>query len=328
MDEPLITVIVPVYNVELYLDRCIKSICNQTYRSLEIILVDDGSPDRCGEMCDEYASLDSRIRVIHKENGGLSDARNAGLDVMTGSMVGFVDSDDWIEAEMYETLLAEKRRNESQISCCGTKRIQEDGSVTYLNPDLDEVSIYCGTESQRELIRNTRVTNSVCDKLYDSSIFTGLRFRKGMLFEDFQIQPKCIARAQRVSYCAKPLYCYYQSPSSILRGNLSIKQYDSIVASQECVEYYKEFYPDLVERALVRHIELLLSLFVASDSYPEWKDLRKQMRRDIYQTMQLVRTATVTTNKLKMKMHLFNSSEALYMFISRLYAFTRARLRD
>lgn len=103
--EPLISVIVPVYKVEQYLDECVQSIINQTYKNLEIILVDDGSPDRCPEMCDEYARQDSRIKVIHKENGGLSSARNAGLDVATGEYIGFVDSDDFIDKEMYEKLL-------------------------------------------------------------------------------------------------------------------------------------------------------------------------------------------------------------------------------
>ena len=103
--NPLISVIVPVYKVEEYLARCVDSILGQTYRNLEILLVDDGSPDRCGVMCDEYASRDSRIRVIHKENGGLSSARNAAIDVARGEYIGFVDSDDWIEPETYEALL-------------------------------------------------------------------------------------------------------------------------------------------------------------------------------------------------------------------------------
>ena len=101
----LISVIVPVYKVEPYLDKCVRSIVEQTYQNLEIILVDDGSPDNCGAICDAWAEKDSRIKVIHKENGGLSDARNAGMDVATGQWIAFVDSDDWIAEEMYESLL-------------------------------------------------------------------------------------------------------------------------------------------------------------------------------------------------------------------------------
>ena len=102
---PLISVIVPIYNVEKYLDRCVDSIINQTYKNLEIILVDDGSPDNCPQMCDDYAKKDSRIKVVHKENGGLSDARNVGMEVATGEYVSFIDSDDYISLDCYETVL-------------------------------------------------------------------------------------------------------------------------------------------------------------------------------------------------------------------------------
>ena len=115
MSKPLITVIVPVYKVEKYLEKCVKSILNQTYENLEIILVDDGSPDNCGNMCDELAKQDSRIRVIHKSNGGLSSARNAGLDVMTGEYVGFVDSDDYIDAASVPKILSWIDREEADI---------------------------------------------------------------------------------------------------------------------------------------------------------------------------------------------------------------------
>ena len=135
MNKPLISVIVPVYKVEKYLERCVKSICAQTYQNLEIVLVDDGSPDQCGEMCDMFAKQDSRIRVVHKENGGLSDARNAGLDVMTGDYVGFVDSDDWIEPDMYQVLYERLIKEKAEISCCGMKRCTDLGVHSYLNPN-------------------------------------------------------------------------------------------------------------------------------------------------------------------------------------------------
>ena len=117
-NEPLISIIVPIYKVEDYLDRCIQSILNQSYKNIEIILVDDGSPDRCGSICDAYALTDSRVKVIHKENGGLSDARNAGLEVVNGSLIGFVDSDDLIHPRMYELMLNALTSTHSDISIC------------------------------------------------------------------------------------------------------------------------------------------------------------------------------------------------------------------
>ena len=132
MDAPLISVIVPVYKVEAYLDRCVQSIVDQTYRNLEIILVDDGSPDNCPAMCDAWAEKDSRIRVIHKENGGLSDARNAGMAVTAGEFVGFVDSDDSIAPEMYQMLLERMNADGSDIAACGVEMVFEDGSPARL----------------------------------------------------------------------------------------------------------------------------------------------------------------------------------------------------
>ena len=126
-----ISVVIPIYNVEKYIERCIDSVLNQTYMNLEIILVDDGSPDRCGEICDNYAQIDKRIRVIHKENGGLSSARNAGLRIATGDYISFVDSDDWIEPHMYETLLKNAINYKAQISSGGVTDLVEKGE-TYI----------------------------------------------------------------------------------------------------------------------------------------------------------------------------------------------------
>ena len=173
MNDPLISVIVPVYKAEPYLDKCVNSIRNQTYKNLEIILVNDGSPDRCGEMCDAYAKADSRIRVFHKENGGQSSARNLGLDHMTGEYVGFVDSDDWIEPDMYQRLYDRMVETESQISVCGLQRDLDNGQVAYFNPSYPQNRdqlVFSTIEALRELTYTQKITNSPCDKLFQSSI--------------------------------------------------------------------------------------------------------------------------------------------------------------
>ena len=131
----LISVIVPIYNVEKYLDRCVESIINQTYKNLEIILVDDGSPDNCTQMCDDYAKKDSRIRVVHKENGGLSDARNAGMEVATGEYVSFIDSDDYISLDFYETLFQTMIDNDSDIVECSVVKFYENGKFDEYSDD-------------------------------------------------------------------------------------------------------------------------------------------------------------------------------------------------
>ena len=141
MKSDLISVVVPVYKVEKYLDECVQSIVNQTHRNLEIILVDDGSPDRCPQLCDEWAEKDSRIRVIHQKNGGLSAARNAGLDVAKGDYIGFVDSDDYIAPDMYEQLLIPLLKENKKTSCCLISRVFDNGTVVAESRDseYDEV---------------------------------------------------------------------------------------------------------------------------------------------------------------------------------------------
>src|SRR5699024_3764138 len=124
--ELTISIIIPIYGVEKYIDRCVNSVVNQTYRNLEIILVDDGSPDNCPSICDEWAKKDRRIKVIHKKNGGLSDARNVGMNSATGELIGFIDSDDWVCEEMYQLLYENMKQNDSDISACGVKMVWED----------------------------------------------------------------------------------------------------------------------------------------------------------------------------------------------------------
>ena len=134
MNLPKISVIIPVYKVEEYINRCIKSVVNQTYDNLEIILVDDGSPDNCPVICDKWAEKDSRIKVIHKNNGGLSDARNMGMKIASGELIGFIDSDDWISKEMYQLLYENMKENESDISACGVKMVWEDTAEGHPRP--------------------------------------------------------------------------------------------------------------------------------------------------------------------------------------------------
>lgn len=279
MSNPLISVIVPVYKAEPYLQRCVDSIRNQTYSNLEIILVDDGSPDRCGEMCDALAKEDKRIRVIHKENGGLSSARNAGLDIASGAYIGFVDSDDWIDLNMYQVLYDTMVQQNAQISCCAIAYSDGDRVFAYMNRKFDESFTLDTAQAQIELTRNCRITNSVDDKLYVSSIWDGLRFREGALYEDAFIQHLCIHRAKYITYMAKPMYFYFQSPNSILRGNTSLQHYDLVISGEERIAFYKEHYPEAVDHAKAGHAMACMDLLYKTHSNPEWKEYRKKILR-------------------------------------------------
>ena len=169
----MISVIVPVYHVEKYLDTCVQSILNQTYKDLEIILVDDGSADACSKMCDEYEKLDSRVKVIHKENGGLSDARNAGLDVATGDYIAFVDSDDYIHPDMYANMYAFLERNpDFNLVMCRYKKVEEDEKEIYLKQTAQDIRILEHKDFVEDMFSAEQYEEYVVvwNKLYRSSM--------------------------------------------------------------------------------------------------------------------------------------------------------------
>lgn len=174
-EKYLISVIVPVYNVEKYLDECVESIINQTYKNLEIILVDDGSPDHCPDMCEKWAEKDSRIKVVHKKNGGLSSARNAGLDVAQGDYIGFIDSDDFIDNDMFEMLLNNALEYSAEVSRC-SYRFFEDGKFVDSNEENDEIAIYTSAEATDGLKYSGYLTSIACNKLFLKKAVADIRF--------------------------------------------------------------------------------------------------------------------------------------------------------
>lgn len=219
VESPKISVIVPVYKVELYLRKCLDSIVNQTYRNLEIILVDDGSPDNCPAMCDEYAARDERIQVIHKENGGVSSARNAGLVAATGNWLGWVDSDDWIEPDMFEALLRGAQRYDADIAVCGRVEIYPNQKV----PRGWEADTILDREAAMGLLlKNDLMQNYLCDKLWKRELFQGLAFPEGKTFEDVAMVYRVFERAEKVACIAKCGYNYRQHGGSII-ANISLE---------------------------------------------------------------------------------------------------------
>ena len=179
----LISVIIPVYNVEKYLDRCVESVVNQTYKNLEIILIDDGSTDNCLAKCDEWARKDSRIKVIHKKNGGLSDARNAGLKIAQGKYIGFVDSDDWIRCDMYQMLYERLQIDDSDIAACGVEMIWEDGKSSQLLTKMGKC-VLNKQEAMRAIVEETWLKQPVWYKLYRTESIQGILFPIGKYHED------------------------------------------------------------------------------------------------------------------------------------------------
>lgn len=213
MSLPLISVIVPVYGVEQFLDTCVRSIVEQTYRNLEIILVDDGSPDRCPEMCDAWKARDSRIRVVHKQNGGLSSARNAGLDVAQGDYIGFVDSDDYIHERMYELLWDALRSAGKGMACCLSSRVSGDGKQPTVT-DTPKKTIL-GVQETLNAIFYGEAGTSVWRKLYAKPVFDGIRFPEGENNEDYPLIVPTALAAGGMVFVAQSLYCYRVREGSI-----------------------------------------------------------------------------------------------------------------
>ena len=229
--EPLISVIVPVYKVEKYLRKCVDSIIAQTYKNLEIILVDDGSPDNCGAICDEYEKKDSRIKVIHKENGGLSSARNAGLDIASGEYIGFIDSDDFVSPRMYERMYDAIKRTGADLCKCNLIGFKDGDAVEELAKQRNSVEekVYCGAD-----IYNKVGLLSAAIKLYKRNLWDELRFPVGKLHEDRFVAYKIYDRCSSVC-CIDDILYYYLSRSGSIMHTYNIKRLDDIEAVIETV---------------------------------------------------------------------------------------------
>lgn len=241
MNQPLISVIVPIYHVEKYLPRCIDSLIHQSYTNLEIILVDDGSPDNCPAICDDYAKRDARIRVIHKENGGLSDARNVGFDRSTGEYVAFIDSDDYIHPQMLEILYQLLLEKHSEIAVCN---FQPFSSETVPKSSFEEIQIesLSGMDAAKRLYQREYATQAVVawDKLYRRHIIAKNRFIVGKFNEDEFFSYKALMQASRVTFTSQKLYYYLIRPTGISQAITNPKSLDGLDAKQEALQFYKE----------------------------------------------------------------------------------------
>lgn len=246
-EMPLISVILPVYRVENYLDRCLRSITDQTYRNLEIILVDDGSPDNSGAICDAWAAKDSRIRVIHKENAGAGAARNTGLDVAIGEIISMIDSDDYLEVHMYEHLLSLMTDGVDIAECdiCWTQQddlSMDDGSKA-------EITV-CETEDAMRLhIRDEIFCQTPPNKLYRSSIIGDIRFPEGNLIDDEYFTYRVIGNAGKLAHSSACMYAYRQQPGSAMHKAFSLRRLQGLEAKQQRLSYLQERMPSLVYEA-------------------------------------------------------------------------------
>ncbi len=252
---PLISIIIPVYQVEKYLDKCLDSVVNQTYTNLEIILVDDGSPDNCPDMCDAWMSRDPRINVIHQPNGGLSRARNAGLKIAIGEFIGFVDSDDWIEADMFELLISAIMETDADIAVCRYQPESEDSKVINKVAISSEKKLYLNEEALRLIImEGSFIGTVVWNKLYRKSILENIRFHEGKIHEDNLWTPQIVGNSKLIVCIENSLYHYVIRKDSLSHdAGLKLKRiYDEHEMIEKRLEYVREHYPALEKYVILK----------------------------------------------------------------------------
>ena len=257
-----ISVIIPVYNVKQYLEKAFSSVVNQTYKNLEIILVDDGATDGSGELCDELAKTDGRAKVCHKENGGLSSARNYGLKNATGEYVIFIDSDDYIHEEMIESLYEEAKKADADVSVCGIMNVYS----TKASPQCQEVTLRfeCGPkEFLKELLIGEKIPGSICNKLLKKEIADELSFPVGKIYEDAFYHLDLVQHAKKYVVTTKPYYNYYHRGDSITTQRYNPEKLNMIEAYTGYIKYIKKEYPELMPEAFFR---LAYAYFVVLDS--------------------------------------------------------------
>lgn len=244
--QDLISVIVPIYKVETYLDECVQSILSQTHKQLEIILVDDGSPDGCPAMCDAWAEKDSRIRVIHKENGGLSDARNVGIDAATGDYIAFVDSDDWIVPEMYEKMLAALKKENADICACNILSCFPDRTCPW---GCGEYTVGGPEQFLKMIYSDTSFPVAAWNKLYPRRMWEEIRFPVGKICEDAFTTYRLVHHAQRIVQIPEALYCYRIRENSIMTSAFRFQRMDEEEAWRVNYEFIRDNYPNLKKTA-------------------------------------------------------------------------------
>jgi len=248
-NSPLISIVVPVYNVEQYLKQCIESIVRQTYKNIEIILVDDGSTDNSGVVCDEWSDRDCRIKVIHKANGGLSDARNAGMQIATGELIGFVDSDDYISENMYELLYNNMLENESDISACGVQMFWDKNTTQSRMLTPTGTYVFSNKNAIVSTIDEIILKQPVWYKLYKTDLIRDIFFPVGKYHEDVFWTYQAVARAEKISIFDTPCYFYRQRSESIMGNDFSLKRLDALEAKVMRSDFISKNFPEIADKA-------------------------------------------------------------------------------
>jgi glycosyltransferase involved in cell wall biosynthesis len=257
-EYPCVSVIVPVYNTSRYLEDCINSICSQKYTNLEIILVNDGSTDNSGDICDKYSQIDDRIKVYHKTNGGLSSARNTGIDVSNGEYIAFVDSDDWISEWMIFDMVTNMIKTNADISICGFNKTTKRESADVL---LNKYEIMNTNEAFLAMYKYSKYSSEACNKIYKKYLFDNIRYPIGKIFEDQLTTYKLINNASTIIYTTSKFYFYFMHQESIVHKKFDASYFARITGLDEAIKFFeknKTILPYIKKQWAISYVHILL----------------------------------------------------------------------
>lgn len=315
----LISVIVPIYNVENYLEKCVYSIINQSYKNLEIILVNDGSTDNSGNIADYFAKIDNRVKVFHKENGGLSDARNYGVNKANGNYIGFVDSDDYINEKMYDHLYEIITAEDADVAECSFKLVYDNHIRDFNNEEY--YLVLNQEEYLKEYFKMEKVYGAVCWKLISSKIAKNIEFPVGKYYEDAYYHLDLIDNAEKYVISGKSYYYYRMRTGSITNKKFNEKHMDNIYALDKFKNYVEENNNNLYEYFLNKEMYAYLSVFnkIIEDNY--YKENKFYYRIKKYfklNFLKLIKNNYINFNR-KACVILINLSPRIYKIILKKY---------
>lgn len=272
----MVSIIIPVYNVQDYLARCVDSVLTQTYTDLEIILVDDGSIDISGDICDEYALHDARVRVIHKENGGLSDARNAGLDVARGNYVAFIDADDYVHPSFVELLLKTINETGAQIAVSTWQELKDGDKPRKVKTKRPRCTILTQEEAISSVFYQKKFNHSACSRIFETQLFNNLRFPEGMLYEDLAIIYPLLCKVEKVALINTPMYYYMHRQGSIIT-TMSLRRTHVLDHIERIEDQVANEAPQYLPAVRSRHLSAcfnMLRLMPVDD--PKWQATKER----------------------------------------------------
>lgn len=319
-EENKLSVIIPIFNVEKYLPKCLESVINQTFKNMEIILIDDGATDDSGKICDQYGKCDKRIKVIHKKNEGTSCARNVGIDIATGKYISFLDSDDWIEPEMYETLIRLLEENNIEMACCGFKRIYENRSIVYGNTGI--IKFYDIETAINSLIKEEGIRFELWNKVFYRDIIGDIRFKNNQVFEEVYFDRKILMRIKNVVYIDKPMHNYLMIREGNTNSHFKNAKLGVFKELDDFIKELKEFgLMDSAQRIEAYALHTAISLYLDACELETSKNIKNQLISEHAKYHGKIKQNKYINRK---KSNIFKISPRLYRLLAKVRNFIRS----